>query len=78
MFFRFLSKILENDDVITSSLYASVFSSIYVAGEVGLDTVLDFFSDNYAAILDVYVFTFNKNYKAKQWLFADMHAQVAC
>ncbi|XP_019763227.2 aminopeptidase N [Dendroctonus ponderosae] len=50
----FLSKVLENDDVITSSLYGSVFSTIYVAGEVGLDTVLDFFSDNYAAILEVY------------------------
>lgn len=45
---------LENDTVITSSLYASVFSTVYSANEVGVDFVLDFFIENYQAIIDKY------------------------
>ncbi|XP_066141970.1 putative aminopeptidase-2 [Euwallacea fornicatus] len=50
----FLSKIITPDGVIPASSYLSIFSAIYVATEVGVDTALDFFIENYQAILDTF------------------------
>ncbi|XP_050307888.1 membrane alanyl aminopeptidase-like [Anthonomus grandis grandis] len=50
----FLSKILTSDGIITSSQYTSIFSTINNGNEIGVDTALEFFIENYRDIISRY------------------------
>ncbi|XP_066141998.1 aminopeptidase N-like [Euwallacea fornicatus] len=50
----FLGKILESDDVLLPESFISIFSTIFSGNEEGVNTALDYFLENYEAILKIF------------------------